>query len=135
MAIEGEDALDGSRAAIAAKGGSGSRIKIPVVVVADPAGAPLGSKPTGTDRSGAIVAGGQFQKVADANPNRKYLGGQNISGGDLWAREQLTATVGAGPTVPGSYRIPAGGTFEANYNAVFWIWGATTGQAFSADEA
>jgi hypothetical protein len=86
--------------------------------------------PAGTDRSGAIAAGGTAQTLAPANPSRRYLRGQNLSTGDLWLNEVGGTASAASP----SYRVPAGGTFGINTNQAVSIWGATTGQAWSATE-
>lgn len=86
--------------------------------------------PAGTDRSGTIAAGGTAQQLAPANQNRRYLRGQNLSTGDLWLNEVGSAAAAASP----SYRVPAGGTFGINTNQAVSIWGATTGQAWSATE-
>jgi len=84
----------------------------------------------GTDRSGSIAAGGTAQQLAPANPNRRFLRGQNLSTGDLWLNEVGGSASAATP----SYRVPAGGTFGINTNQAVSIWGATTGQAWSATE-
>jgi hypothetical protein len=86
--------------------------------------------PAGTDRSGTIAAGGTAQTLAPANANRRYLRGQNLSTGDLWLNEVGGTAAAASP----SYRVPAGGTFGINTNQAVSIWGATTGQAWSATE-
>ncbi|KQM58780.1 hypothetical protein ASE65_10475 [Sphingomonas sp. Leaf16] len=86
--------------------------------------------PTGTDRSGTIAAGAPAQQLAPANANRRYLRGQNLSTGDLWLNEVGGTASAASP----SFRIPAGGTFGINTNQAVSIWGATTGQAWSATE-
>lgn len=91
------------------------------------------SQPTlgaGTDRSGSITTGGTAQPLAAANTNRRYLRGQNLSTGDLWLNEVGGTASAASP----SYRVPAGGTFGINTNQAVSIWGATTGQAWSATE-
>ena len=86
--------------------------------------------PAGTDRSGTIAAGGTAQSLAPANANRRLLRGQNLSTGDLWINEFGPPATPASP----AYRVPAGGTFGINTNQAVSIWGATTGQAWSATE-
>ena len=88
------------------------------------------SLPEGSNRSGSITTGGQSQLIAPANPARKVFTGQNLSTGDLWVND---LGLDAGPSAP-SKRAPAGATFKANYRNAVSIWGATTGQAFQADE-
>jgi len=87
--------------------------------------------PAGTNRSGTITAGGTAQTLAPANANRRFLKGQNLSSADLWINE-LGGTAAASQP---SYRIPAGSTFSVNTSQAVSIFGATTGQAFSATEA
>lgn len=99
------------------------------------AGAGGGSSTTppltaGTDRSGTITAGGTAQQLAPANVARKLLKGQNLSTGDLWINEVGGTAAAQQP----AYRIPAGGTFSVNTSAAVSIFGATTGQAFTATE-
>lgn len=86
--------------------------------------------PSGTDRSGTITTGGTAQQLAPANANRKFLRGQNLSTGDLWLNEVGGTASAASP----SYRVPSGGTYSINTNQAASIWGATTGQAWSATE-
>lgn len=84
-----------------------------------------------TDRSGTITAGGTAQVLAAANPSRVFLKGQNISTSDLWINETGgTAAVNAA----GSYVIGARGTFSISTSRSISIYGATTGQAFTATE-
>lgn len=84
----------------------------------------------GADRSGTITAGGTAQQLAPANASRKFLKGQNLSTGDLWINEVGGTAAAQQP----AYRIPAGSTFGINTNQAVSIWGATTGQAWSATE-
>lgn len=86
--------------------------------------------PIGVNRGGSITAGGTAQVLAPANPSRAFLKGQNLSTADLWINEVGSAAAAAQP----SYRIPAGSTFAVNTAQAVSIWGATTGQAFSATE-
>lgn len=86
---------------------------------------------SGTDRSGAITTGGTAQVLAAANPDRRGLTGQNISAGDLWINE--TGGTAAADT-SGSYKVPAGATFEIETVFAISIVGATTGQKFTATE-
>ena len=84
----------------------------------------------GTNRGGTITTGGTAQQLAPANPTRSFLSGQNTSTGDLWIHETGGTASGASP----SFRVPAGSTFGINTNQAISIWGATTGQSFSATE-
>lgn len=94
------------------------------------AGGGSSALPAGTDRGGTITAGGTAQQLAAANPSRTFLKGQNTSTGDLWINEVGGTAAAASP----SYRIPAGATFAVNTSAAISIFGATTGQTFSATE-
>ncbi|WDZ97974.1 hypothetical protein Herbaro_09395 [Herbaspirillum sp. WKF16] len=87
--------------------------------------------PAGTSRSGSIAAGGTAQTLAAANAARLSLKGQNISSADLWINE---IGANAAPDTAGSYRVAAGATFSISTNRAISIYGATTGQAFSATE-
>lgn len=86
--------------------------------------------PSGANRGGTIAAGGSAQALAPANAARVFLKGQNLSSADLWINEAGTDAAASQP----SYRIPAGSTFSVNTSRAVSIWGATTGQAFSATE-
>jgi hypothetical protein len=92
---------------------------------------PDGALAAGTDRSGAIAAGGTAQQLAAANTARKSLKGQNISTGDLYINENGGT---AAADTAGSYKIPAGATFSVGTNRAVSIIGAATGQKFSATE-
>lgn len=111
-----------------------NREATPVLIVGSD-GQPVsigGSAPLapGTNKGGTITTGGSAQQLAAANASRSYLKGQNLSTGDLWINEVGGTAAAAQP----SYRIPAGGIFGVNTNQAVSIWGATTGQAFSATE-
>ncbi len=89
-----------------------------------------------TDRSGTITAGGVAQTLAAANPQRSYLRIQNLSTALLHVNFGSTASSGTG-----SFRIVPSGELAL---ADMWgfcstesvsIFGATTGQKFSAKEA
>ena len=86
-----------------------------------------------TDRSGTITTGGTAQQLMAANASRKGFSVQNLSTGDLWVRELGTAAA----TQP-SMKLVSGAYFEtpAGYGATgaISIFGATTGQAFTARE-
>ena len=103
------------------------------VAVVNPDGSGIGSVylASGTDRSGAITAGGTAQQLAAANASRRALTGQNISSGDLWINE--TGDPAAADTA-GSYKIAAGATFEISTSLAVSIIGSTTGQKFTATE-
>lgn len=88
--------------------------------------------PAGVNRSGTITAGGTAQELAPANVLRNALKGQNISAGDLWISE--ITSVEAALNTSGSYQIAPGEVFEIQTNQVIRIWGATTGQKFTATE-
>ena len=87
--------------------------------------------PAGTNRGGTITTGGTAQQLAPANTSRRSFNGMNLSTGDLWINEIGGIAV---PSQP-SYRIAAGGTFSISTNQAVSIYGAATGQAFSATEA
>jgi hypothetical protein len=83
------------------------------------------------DRSGTVTTGATAQQVAGANSFRRGFFLQNTSVGDLWVSEVGIATA-ASP----SFRIPAGEAFSfpATPSAAVSVYGATTGQAFTARE-
>jgi hypothetical protein len=83
--------------------------------------------------SGTITAGGTAQELMAANKGRGGFWIQNVSAGDLWINELGTAAA----TQP-SMKLAAGALYESavtgcTANAIS-IFGATTGQAFSARE-
>lgn len=85
-----------------------------------------------TSRSGTITSGGAAQTLAAANTARRGFFIQNVSTGDLWIRDGGTAAA----TQP-SIWIPAGAFFEYTNGVpttALSIFGATTGQAFTARE-
>jgi hypothetical protein len=88
--------------------------------------------PAGTNRSGSITTGGTAQVLAAANPARVSLTAQNISTTDLWVNE--TGGTAAASTA-GSFRVVAGGAFSVSTNQAISVFGATTGQTWTATEA
>ena len=88
---------------------------------------------TPTDRSGTVTAGGTAQVLAAANGNRTGFWVQNNSAGDLWI-----SSVGDAAAAPPSLRITAGSLYESPMHgapvAAISVFGAATGQAFSARE-
>lgn len=86
------------------------------------------------DKSGTITLGGQAQTLANANSNRKGCVVQNVSSGDLWLNDVGGTAAAAQPSIwlpAGSmYTCPSGG----GGTTALSIFGATTGQAFSARE-
>lgn len=86
-----------------------------------------------TSRSGTVTSGGVAQTLAAANTKRRGLFVQNTSVGDLWISDLGTAAA----TQP-SIWLPAGAMFQYPADGVpvsaISIFGATTGQAFTARE-
>lgn len=88
-----------------------------------------------TDRSGSVTTGGTAQQLAAANAARKGWRIQNTSGGDQWFNDTGgSASVGGA----GCFKVSSGGYYEtpaggASQTAIS-IFGATTGQTFSASE-
>lgn len=86
-----------------------------------------------TSRSGTIATGATAQSLMAVNSARRGFWVQNLSAGDLWISDVGTAAA----TQP-SINIPPGALYEAPRDAVpttaISIYGATTGQAFSARE-
>lgn len=87
---------------------------------------------TWIDRSSTITSGGVAQTLMGAR-NRGGFWVHNLSTGDLYINEAGTAT-----TAGSSIKIPAGALYECPPMSVpstaISIYGATTGQAFSARE-
>jgi hypothetical protein len=111
------DSMEESLYALASGGG----------VTIKPSSGPL------TDRSGTVTVGGVAQPVMAANSARKYLFFQNMSSGNLWISMTGTATAGAA----GSKLIPPGGGWESGTfvpTGAISVYGATTGQAYTAEE-
>lgn len=85
------------------------------------------------DRSGTIASGGVAQVLAPVNSQRRGMWVQNVSSGDLWVNATGTATAGSG-----SIRIPPNALYECPVIGApcgeVSIFGATTGQAFTARE-
>lgn len=108
-----------------------------LVTLVDPSGEPYtaGAPAAGalTDRSGTVTTGGTAQQIMSSNSSRKGFSVQNVSTGDLWIRETGTAAAGQP-----SLKLTAGTYFEtpAGYGSTgaVSIYGATTGQAFTARE-
>jgi hypothetical protein len=93
----------------------------------------LGNGATITDRSGTITIGGTAQTLMPANSARTGCLLQNLSTGDLWINSFATAVQGE-PSI----WIPAGSFFSCEQTGVplgpISIYGATTGQTFTARE-
>lgn len=91
------------------------------------------SAATYVDKSGTITTGATAQTVAAINANRRGFFIQNLSTEDMW----LSAT-GTGAATQPSLWIPPGSYFEFPATGVpttaLSLYGATTGQAFSARE-
>ena len=92
------------------------------------------STATITSRSGTIATGATAQTLMAANATRKGWFIQNNSTGDLWVNRFGGTAIAGQP----SLLIPAGKLYEtptggSGGNAVS-IFGATTGQAFTAGE-
>ena len=86
-----------------------------------------------TDRSGTIATGGAAQVLMSANTQRRGFSVQNVSSGDLWF-----SAVGTAAASQPSFRLPPNAMYENPYSTTatteISIFGATTGQAFSARE-
>lgn len=93
----------------------------------------IGSGVSDTDRSGTITTGGTAQTLMAQNGSRRGFWVQNVSSGDLWI-----STVGTAAASQPSMKIAAGALYESPAHGVstaaISIYGATTGQAFSARE-
>ena len=87
-----------------------------------------------TSRSGTVTTGGVAQALASANSDRKGWFLQNVSNGDLWVNSFGGTASAAQPSLlikAGSYyETPAGGSGAGALS----IFGATTGQSFTAGE-
>jgi hypothetical protein len=83
-------------------------------------------------RSNTITAGGSAQDLMVANPIRGGWSVQNLSTADLWVNDVGAAAVGVG------FRVGPGVLHESQPNGAavgaLSIFGATTGQAFTARE-
>ncbi len=88
---------------------------------------------TYTNKSGTIASGGVAQTLAALNATRRGFWVQNLSTGDLWI-----SSLGTAAASQPSLRIPPGALYEFPQGGVpgaaLSIFGATTGQAFSARE-
>lgn len=83
-----------------------------------------------SDRSTVITLGGTAQPLMATNAGRQGASMQNLSTGDLWVNTTGTATGGGG-----SEWVPPGSLWATGAETTaFSIFGATTGQAFTAKE-
>jgi hypothetical protein len=128
-AVELKNGTDDTRAKVGAASGAASGDNALVV-----AAVPAPFRGTFTDRSGSVTAGGTRQQVMAANANRRYLLFQNVSTGDLWVRFGANAN-GDQPSI----LVPSRRGFVMKDDFIntdaLDVFGATTGQAFSAKEA
>lgn len=92
------------------------------------------STATLTNISGTITTGGAAQALSSANASRKGWFLENLSSGDLWVNRFGGTASAAQP----SLRIPPGFLYETPMSGcggnALSIYGATTGQAFTAGE-
>lgn len=89
-----------------------------------------------TNHSGTITAGGTAQDLMGANSARNGWLIQNQSAGVLWIRSKGASGANVAAATQDSLEIPAGSYYESprvSGNALS-IFGATTGQAFHAEE-
>lgn len=98
-------------------------------------GVPIaGNRAPSTERSGTVTSGGTRQAVCGANANRTGFMFQNLSTGDLWLRFNSASAAASQP----SLRVVAGAFYEMQASGIqpgaIDVFGATTGQAFSAWE-
>lgn len=86
------------------------------------------------DRSGTITAGGSPQALLAASNGRQGWLIQNLSAGDLFVNDVAAAALDTG------FKIPAGAILDSSATPAYparnalSIWGATTGQKFTARE-
>lgn len=88
------------------------------------------------NRSGTITTGATAQDMFAAKADRKGWCIQNQSSGDLYVRSKGDASVTVATADQNSLKIPSGAYYEPpriTSNAIS-IYGATTGQAFFAEE-
>lgn len=89
-----------------------------------------------TGGSGTITTGGTSQTLFAANAARQYWRVQNTSTADLWINDNGG---NAGVNVADSFKLAAGAMYESSpgfpSNKQINIFGATTGQQFSAVQA
>jgi len=87
-----------------------------------------------TSISGTITTGGAAQTISAANVYRNGFWVQNNSSGDLWVNELGSAAAASQPAI----KIAAGQLYESQKGEpcpyAISIFGATTGQAFTARE-
>lgn len=124
--------------------GDGTYAQVMAVSGASGGGGSAPSLPAGTNRSGSIATGGTAQELAPENTLRKSLTGQNIANAsqlspgqdistlDLWINE-VGGMAAAG--AEGSYCVQAGQAFQISTNRAISVFGATTGQKFTATES
>lgn len=89
---------------------------------------------TYVEKSGTITTGGTAQTLAAANATRRFYRVMNLSTADLWINDKGVAAVANQP----SFKLVPGAMYETLScapTAAISIFGATTGQAFSACEA
>ena len=88
-----------------------------------------------TDRSGTIIAGGTPQSLLLQDPGRYGWRIQNTSSGDLWFNDTKNPASVAGL---GCFKVGPGDYYESPPNSepefAISLFGATTGQTFSASE-
>lgn len=87
------------------------------------------------DRSGTITAGGTSQRLLEQDPSRRGWRIQNNSATDIWFNDTgASASVGG----LGCFKLAPGDYYESAVGSepefAIYIFGATTGQAFSASE-
>lgn len=86
------------------------------------------------DKSGTVTLGGTAQQLMAANPLRRGFFIQNQSTADMWINAKGATATAAEPSI----WLPAGAAYSTDYGNVsllaISIFGATTGQAFCAEE-
>jgi len=107
---------------------------LPVTTTATGGGIAIKGNPvTYTNRSSTITSGGVAQTLMAANASRNGFLIQNVSSGDLWI-----SSLGTAAASQPSIQLPPMAYYEPPLNGVpvaaISIYGATTGQAFSARE-
>lgn len=93
----------------------------------------IGATVTKTGLSGTVTSGGVAQTIAPARQARAGFTIQNISSGDLWFRFGGTAAA----SQP-SFKLISGASYDEPAHGIssgaISVFGATTGQAFTAEE-
>ncbi len=103
--------------------------------ILNPVAAIVTGRPVSTlvDISAAITTGGVAQVIALQNLERRGFWIQNLSSGDIFVSSIGTASAGR-PSI----RVPPGALYEAPTHGAptgpISVFGATTGQSFSARE-